>query len=321
MLHWIAMQLRAKAVGEADGGHDRRSAARRTGAGGAGRTRTPWARRGRLARVLAALIALGLPVIASAPAPALAQRPDARRAWLGVELERGPAGGVIAKHVIRTSPAAQAGISDGDQIVAADGTMLDEPKQLVARVALIGPGNEIKLKVRRGGAERDVATKLASFPGSDQILRLDRIGTFAPQWKALSPVSGNVPASVSSLRGKVVVLDFWASWCGPCRVMSPLLSKWQTAYGAQGLAIVGVTGDPVETATRAAQALDMRYAVASDKNDATAELYSVRALPTMYVIDKKGVIRDILVGYDPSRHKELEKLLQSLLAEPAPPAP
>jgi len=269
---------------------------------------------------LALRVALGIggAVLVTAPGQqAIAEQKAPRRAWLGVELGTSPAG-VIAKHVVTSSPARSAGLMDGDVILEADGVSIDKPTKLIARVASAGPGVAMKLKIKRGTAEREVEATPIENPGEEQILKLDKVGTFAPTWKPIAVVSGAIPANVGQLRGRVVLLDFWASWCRPCRVISKDLSKIHAAYADKGLSIVGLTPDAVDEASEAAKELGMLYPVASDPGDATAALYGVRALPTMFVIDKKGVIRDVIVGYTPGHAEALEKLVTRLLAEPAP---
>ncbi len=251
---------------------------------------------------------------------ASAEHRASRRAWLGVELDAGPkGGGILAKHVVTSSPARSAGLLDGDVILAADGVSLEKPEQLIARVAIAGPGGTMKLRVRRGAGERESVVTLVEFPGADEILRLDKVGTFAPTWKPLGNVAGAVPDNIGKLRGRVVVLDFWASWCGPCRAISKDLSRLHATYGDKGLAIVGLTGESAKVAEKAATELGMLYPVASDPGEATAVLYGIRAIPTMFVIDKKGIIREVFVGYGPGRGATLEKLVAGLLAEPSPP--
>lgn len=261
--------------------------------------------------------------VGGAPAPSLADQPAApapsKRAWLGVDLKKGDAGGVLIKHVINQSPAAKAGLVDGDQIVEVDGDPIDEPSQLVARVALAGPNATMALKYRRGGVEKSVSATLVPHPGADAILRLDKVGTFAT-WKPVTAVSGSIPASMTALRGKVVVLDFWASWCGACKLLSPHLTKLQSTYGSQGLQVIGLTTDEVKVASKAVQSQSIGYAVASDANETATAAYGVKVLPTVFVIDKKGVIREVFTGFDSGKPAELEKLLKKLLAEPAPPA-
>jgi peroxiredoxin len=271
------------------------------------------------------LTLLAAPLCVSPSAHADAAREN-RRAWLGVELEKGT-GGVLAKHVVRGSPAQKAGLADGDLVVSVEGEPVDAPSKVVAKVALAGPGSTLAIRLRRQGKDQDVTAKLIGFPGSDEILKMDKVGTFAPTWSkgapqpatpALVAVAGSVPDTVAKARGKVLLIDFWETACGPCRATVPQLAKWQKTLQAQGLEVLGVTPDDVALASKAAVALGMNYAVASDTTGALRTAYGVRAVPTMFLVDKKGVIRDVFVGFDPHRHAEIEKQIKALLAEAAP---
>jgi thiol-disulfide isomerase/thioredoxin len=147
---------------------------------------------------------------------------------------------------------------------------------------------------------------------------MDLMGTFAPTWKDVQGVSGSFPPSIGAVRGHVVLLDFWATWCAPCRVVIPKLGDLQARYGAQGLSILGVSTEDAQDVALFAQRMGMRYPVAVDTHTQTTRSYGVVSLPTLVIIDKRGVVRDVTVGYDPSEDGRLDGTIRALLAEPAP---
>lgn len=244
---------------------------------------------------------------------------EGARPWLGVELEqaRGDAKGVRVRRAVRSSPAWNAGVRDGDVILRVGEASPARPDDVIREVGTHAPGSSLRIMLLRAGNEVPVTATLGTMPDSDEMLRLDKIGQAAPAWKSLASVSG-APAALSELRGRVVVVDFWATWCTACRMAAPKLTAWQAKFGAQGLSVIGITDDPVPDAAQGAQSFGMRYAaIASDPSYGTQRAFGVRALPTIFVIDKRGVIRDVSVGYDPRRESEMEGLLVRLLAEPA----
>jgi thiol-disulfide isomerase/thioredoxin len=273
----------------------------------------------RLASITAFIAALGgLTAFAAAPA----EGQPRGRAWLGVELDK--AGtvprGVRVHHAIRSSPAWSAGVRDGDVIVRVEEAVASRPDDVIREVATHTPGAAVRLVLLRAGTEVPLTVTLQSAPEGDEMLRLDKVGAPAPaSWKGLAAVSGPLPTGLGELRGRVVIVDFWATWCMACRMSTPKLSSWQAKFGAQGLSVIGITDDPVEQASAGAQDFGMRYAaVGSDETYTTQRAFGVRALPTVFVIDKRGVIRDVSVGFDPRKEAQTEVLLRRLLAEPAP---
>jgi len=256
--------------------------------------------------------------VAIAPTNAIAEQ-RAGRPWLGVAMDADKdAGGAKVKHVVKTSPAHKAGIRDGDRIVKVDATRVAAPADVTRAVAARGVGDTSAITVVRDSKEITVRVTFAPFPTSDEMLRMDHVGSFAPAWKGVTSVSGNVPTSIGTLRGRVVLLDFWATWCGPCRLVAPKLGALQSRYGAQGLSVIGIAAEPREDVALFAQKTGMSYGVAVDVKGETSSAHTIASLPTLFVIDKRGVVRDIVVGYDPSRDAQVEALVKTLLAEPAP---
>jgi cytochrome c biogenesis protein CcmG/thiol:disulfide interchange protein DsbE len=125
---------------------------------------------------------------------------------------------------------------------------------------------------------------------------------------------------LSDLHGKVVLLDFWASWCGPCRLSIPELEKLYEKYKDQGLQVIGITTDGEQSrkdVPRAERELGITYPVAfADDIFDLRENYDIVSIPKLYVIDKRGMIRDLINGFDPNASgDELENEIVKLLKE------
>jgi thiol-disulfide isomerase/thioredoxin len=261
-----------------------------------------------------------------AVAPALSFSQDARaqqvdaRPWLGVAMDAadGQSPGIRIGHVVRTSPADKAGIRDGDRIVRVASTHVSRGADVVRAVSSLSVGDAVEIAFVHAGKEQSARVTLAAFPAPDDMLRMDLVGASARELKNTQGVSGSFPASVAAMRGHVVLLDFWATWCMPCRVVIPKLGDLQSRFGAQGLNVVGLSTEDAQDVATFAQRIGMRYAVGVDKNAETTRSYGVASLPTLVVIDKRGVVRDVSVGYDPSEDARLENTVKTLLAEAAP---
>lgn len=133
----------------------------------------------------------------------------------------------------------------------------------------------------------------------------------APQWD-LPTKSGQV--SLNDLRGKVVLLDFWASWCGPCRQSFPWMNAMQDKYQSQGLEVVAVNLDQdPEAAASFLSAIPATFTVAYDPDGVTPEAYGVMGMPSSYLIDREGHIHSQHIGFHNDRTDAYEADIQTLL--------
>jgi thiol-disulfide isomerase/thioredoxin len=153
-------------------------------------------------------------------------------------------------------------------------------------------------KVGGTGAHAASAGTLATMP---------KLGP-APAWK-LKDLDGREVSS-ESLKGKVVVIDFWATWCGPCRVEIPGYVEMQKKYGQEGFAIVGISLDQAGPAVVKAFAdkFAINYLLVMGDDAVTQIFGGVEAIPTTFLIDRTGQIRDRKLGAEHSETYEQKVL-------------
>ncbi len=122
--------------------------------------------------------------------------------------------------------------------------------------------------------------------------------------------------ALDGLRNKVVLVDFWASWCGPCRQALPAYEQLRQEYGARGFEVIGVNVDqhPRDRET-ALKALHLDFPQVADAEGALAERYDVEGMPASYLLDRRGLVRRVHVGFEPQDIEPLRKAVAQLLEE------
>jgi len=123
---------------------------------------------------------------------------------------------------------------------------------------------------------------------------------------------------LASLRGSVVYVDFWASWCVPCRLSMPALDALYKRNRARGFAVVGVNKDvSAAEAKRFLAKVAVSFPLVSDPQDAAARAFDVKAMPSGYLVDRKGVVRKVHRGFTEETGATLDREIDALLKEPS----
>ena len=213
--------------------------------------------------------------------------------WIGVRFDRGTTRVI---QVVPGGPAEKAGVKIGDQVVKIDDRSVFLDVEAVAAIREHAPG-KTPFVVRRSGHDIALAIEIATMPDMDELPKQTLLGKPAPAFAA-ELISGPYAPVLKELAGKVVVVDFWATWCGPCALTLPYLDRWQTTYGPRGLRIVGLTDEDAQTVKDFLQVHPLSYAIARDVDDRIGQTYLRFAVPMLVVIDKAGVVQQVQVGTD-----------------------
>ncbi|MES2041050.1 MAG: TlpA disulfide reductase family protein [Pseudomonadota bacterium] len=158
--------------------------------------------------------------------------------------------------------------------------------------------------------KRRIAFGIAALVMATSTMALDK-GSNAPAFD-LKGVEGNI--NLAKYQGKLVYLDFWASWCGPCRQSFPWMNELQSKYGAQGLQIIGVNLDQKnEDARQFLTTTPARFVVAFDPAGATPRSYGVKGMPSSVLIGPDGKIIFEHAGFKEADRAALEEKIKSSL--------
>jgi cytochrome c biogenesis protein CcmG/thiol:disulfide interchange protein DsbE len=138
------------------------------------------------------------------------------------------------------------------------------------------------------------------------------IGDLAPAFSL--PTAAGEPVALDKLKGRVVYVDFWASWCGPCRRSFPWLNEMQQKYGAQGFTVVGVNVDKRRPdAERFLRQTPATFTIVYDEAGRTPEAYAVKGMPSSYLIDVAGKVVAIESGFRDEQKPVFEQRIRALL--------
>ena len=173
--------------------------------------------------------------------------------------------------------------------------------------------------------ERDQSYMQRALQRKQNQLRLQ--GEIAPEITVAKWIE-QAPLKISGLRGHVVLLDFWATWCGPCLAAFPHLREWHEKYKDRGLVILGITtyygrgeghqmtpAEEFNYLERFKKQYNLPYGVAVTDTDDNHRIYGVSAIPTAVLIDRQGVIRLVTTGSGGGNETTIEAAIEKLLEE------
>jgi len=159
-----------------------------------------------------------------------------------------------------------------------------------------------------------IAAMIAAAALALPALAANPTGSPAPQFTLGSRAGQSV--SLAQYKGQVVMLNFWASWCGPCRQEMPLLESIYKKYNRLGFTMIGVNVEPDSNAANEwLKATPVSFPILYDKDSKVSKMYDVAGMPSTVIIDRAGKVRVLHRGYKPGDENEYLDSIRTLVRE------
>ncbi len=155
---------------------------------------------------------------------------------------------------------------------------------------------------------------LAIVPAAPVVAAMPTIGQQAPDFTLRASNGKNL--KLSELRGNVVMINFWATWCAPCRQEMPHLNRFHEQYHKAGFVLLGVNvDDQAASAEAMARELKIAFPVLFDADKQVSRRYDVDAMPSTVLIDRDGKVRQIFRGYRAGTEQRYEAAIRELIKQ------
>jgi peroxiredoxin len=161
-----------------------------------------------------------------------------------------------------------------------------------------------------GGASSDSAGAASAHGGL--------VGQPAPEFSATAVANGHGKVALGSMRGKVVLVDFWGTFCEPCKKSFPRLQELYVKYQSNGLRVIGISEDEADDKSKIPEFATMygaKFTLAWDADKSIAEHYKPETMPSSFLVDKNGVVRYVHVGYHDGEEQQIDKEIRDLLGQ------
>jgi len=161
-----------------------------------------------------------------------------------------------------------------------------------------------------------MSTRIAALAAALAITLPALAGTNAPAPAFTLAARGGKDISLAQYQGQVVMLNFWASWCGPCRQEMPLLESIYKKYNKLGFTMIGVNVEPdSKAADYWLKATPVSFPILYDIDSKVSKLYDVQGMPSTVIIDRTGKLRVLHRGYKPGDENEYLDSIRALIRE------